>query len=78
MTSTQIAVRLPSDLVDRLDHLVPAPHGSRSEAIRRAVELYLYSLAAEHDAATYERLPLTDAELAFADDPGAWTLTPQW
>jgi|GEM_PF-5916037 len=39
MTTTQIAVRLPSDLVDRLDHLVPAPHGSRSEAIRRAVEL---------------------------------------
>jgi Arc/MetJ-type ribon-helix-helix transcriptional regulator len=78
MTTTQIAVRLPSDLVEQLDHLVPAPHGSRSEAVRRAIELYLYRLAAEHDAAVYDRLPLTDVELSFADDPDAWNLTPQW
>jgi len=78
MTTTQIAVRLPSDLVDRLDHLVPAPHASRSEAIRRAVELYLYWLAAEHDAAVYDRLPLTDAEISFTDSPEAWSDTPQW
>ncbi len=78
MTTTQIAVRLPSELVDRLDQLVPEPHGSRSEAIRRAIELYVIWLAAEHDAAVYDRLPLTDAELAFADDPDAWGATPPW
>jgi len=78
MTTTQIAVRLPSNLVERLDRLVPDPHGSRSEAIRRAVELYLYWLAAERDAAIYDRVPLTDAELSLADDPDAWELTPQW
>lgn len=78
MTSTQIAVRLPSELVDRLDRLVPAPHASRSEAVRRAVELYLYGLAAEHDAAVYDRVPLTEAELAFAHDPEGWDSTPPW
>ena len=78
MTTTQIAVRLPSTVVDQLDRLVPDPHVSRSEAIRRAVELYLYWLAAEHDAAIYERVPLTDAELAVADDPDSWALTPRW
>jgi metal-responsive CopG/Arc/MetJ family transcriptional regulator len=39
--TTQIAVRLPSELVDRLDQLVPGTHSSRSDAIRRAIELYL-------------------------------------
>lgn len=78
MTTTQIAVRLPSHLVDQLDRLVPAPHASRSEALRRAVELYLFRLAAEHDAAVYDLAPLTEAELTFADDPEAWDLTPQW
>lgn len=77
MTTTQIAVRLPADLVDQLDQLVPAVHASRSEVIRRAAELYVYWLAAEHDAASYDRLPLTDAELAFAGDPDAWSSVPR-
>jgi len=58
MTSIQIAVRLPSELVEQLDHLVPSPHQSRSAAIRRAIELYLYRLAAEQDASVYDRMPL--------------------
>jgi Arc/MetJ-type ribon-helix-helix transcriptional regulator len=78
MATTQVAVRLPSELVDQLDDLVPAPHSSRSEAIRRAVELYLYWLRAERDASVYDHLPLTDAELSLADDPGTWALTPRW
>ncbi len=61
-----------------LDQLVPAAHSSRSEAIRRAIELYLYWLAAERDAAVYDRVPLSDEELAFADDPDGWSATPQW
>jgi Arc/MetJ-type ribon-helix-helix transcriptional regulator len=77
MTS-QIAVRLPRELLDRLDELVPAAHDSRSEAIRRAIEVYLAQLANERDAAIYDRLPLTDAELALADDPDSWSGTPAW
>jgi Arc/MetJ-type ribon-helix-helix transcriptional regulator len=77
MTS-QIAVRLPRELLDRLDELVPRTHDSRSEAIRRAIEVYLAQLANERDAAIYDRLPLTDAELALADDPDSWSGTPAW
>jgi hypothetical protein len=51
-------------------------HPSRSEAVRRAIELYLYRLACEQDARQYERLPLADAELSLADDPDAWSDTP--
>jgi metal-responsive CopG/Arc/MetJ family transcriptional regulator len=71
-------VRLPDELLNRLDALVPATHDSRSEAVRRAIELYLYRLASEHDARQYERSPLTDAELALADFPDAWRGTPPW
>jgi len=76
--TTQIAVGLPEELVSRLDALVPTTHSSRSEALRRAVELYLYQLACEHDARQYERLPLSDSELSLADDPEAWADTPPW
>ena len=76
--TTQVAVRLPDALVHEIDALVPVAHLSRSDAIRRAVELYVYRLACERDARHYERLPLTDAELALADAPGAWSATPPW
>jgi metal-responsive CopG/Arc/MetJ family transcriptional regulator len=76
--TTQVAVRLPDELIDRLDALVPATHPSRSEAVRRAIEMYLYRLACEQDARKYEELPLTKPELALADDPLAWRETPQW
>lgn len=76
--TTQIAVRLPDELVAQLDALVPAAHESRSQAIRRAIEVYLSTLANERDAAIYDRLPLTDAELALADDPESWATTPAW
>ncbi len=76
--ATQVAVRLPDELISRLDALVPTTHASRSEAVRRAVELYLYRLACEHDARQFERLPLTTAELFLADDPDAWDDTAPW
>jgi hypothetical protein len=38
----------------------------------------LYWLACERDARQYEHLPLTDGELSLADDPDAWSGTPQW
>jgi metal-responsive CopG/Arc/MetJ family transcriptional regulator len=76
--TTQIAVRLPDELISQLDALVPTTHPSRSEAVRRAIELYLYRLSCEHDSRQYERLPLSDAELSLADDPNAWGDTPPW
>ena len=76
--TTQIAIRLPEEIVSRLDALVPAVHESRSDAVRRSIELYLYRLACEEDAERYEREPLSDDELALADDPDAWTGTPSW
>jgi Arc/MetJ-type ribon-helix-helix transcriptional regulator len=76
--TTQLAVRLPDELIERLDSLVPATHSSRSEAVRRAIEVYLYGLACERDAREYERLPLTDAELSLVDDPDGWRGTPAW
>jgi hypothetical protein len=76
--TVQLAIRLPDDLICRLDSLIPEKHTTRSEAVRRAIELYLYRLACEHDAQLYERLPLTDSELALSDDPESWTKTPPW
>ncbi|MDQ3738065.1 MAG: ribbon-helix-helix domain-containing protein [Actinomycetota bacterium] len=76
--TTQIAVRLPDELIDELDLVVAAGHQSRSQAVRRAIELYLYRLACERDAQRYDELPLTDAELALADDPEAWSEAPAW
>jgi metal-responsive CopG/Arc/MetJ family transcriptional regulator len=76
--TTQLAIRLPDDLIRRLDELVPTTHANRSEAVRRAIEVYLYRLACEHDALQYEKMPLTSNELALVDDPAAWSHTPKW
>lgn len=78
MTTTQIAVRLPAEQLAAIDRLVGELHASRSDVVRRAVELYLYGLACERDAAVHEMHPLTDAELSLADDPDAWEGTPAW
>ncbi len=74
----QLAVRVPTELVEALDGLVPGQHASRAEAVRAAVEDYLYRLACERDAHRYADQPLTDDELALADDSGAWSATPPW
>jgi Arc/MetJ-type ribon-helix-helix transcriptional regulator len=77
-TTSQVAVRLPDEQIARIDRLVGKVHASRSDVIRRAVELYLYRLACEHDAREYEKDPLSDAELALAQDADAWKGTPSW
>jgi Arc/MetJ-type ribon-helix-helix transcriptional regulator len=78
MTTIQVAVRLEADQVDRVDRLVRALRTSRSDVIRRALELYLYRLECEHDARVYELEPLTSSELALADEEQAWKGTPTW
>ena len=75
---SQVAVRLPDELIRAIDDAAGRLHSTRSELIRRALELYVYRLASEHDAAVYNRLPLTDVELALADDSEGWTATPEW
>lgn len=76
--TTQIAIRLPDETAIRLDALVPDVHKTRSDAIRRSIELYLYRLACEQDADRYEDKPMSDDELALADDHQAWSGTPTW
>lgn len=76
--TTQIAVRLPDQVLESLDRLVPEMHASRSEAIRRAIELYIYQAMSERDASIYEANPLSDAELALSDSTDSWVSTPQW
>lgn len=78
MTTVQVAIRLQTAQVERIDRLIDVLHASRSDLIRRALELYLYRLDCEHDARAYERAPLTEAELALVDDPQAWKATPEW
>lgn len=74
----QLAVRVPSELVEALDGLVPERHTSRADAVRAAVEAYLYRVACERDAQRYAEQPLTDDELNLVDSPAAWSATPPW
>lgn len=76
--TAQIALRLPTKQLEAVDRLVPGIHASRSDLIRRAIELYLYRLACERDAAIYEAMPLTEEELAFVNDPASWSTIPKW
>jgi Arc/MetJ-type ribon-helix-helix transcriptional regulator len=52
--STQIAVRLPDELVDYIDGLVGAGAGSRAAVVARALHLYQQQLRAEQDARILE------------------------
>jgi Arc/MetJ-type ribon-helix-helix transcriptional regulator len=76
--TTQVAIRLPDELLAQIDLLVGTLHASRSDVIRRAIELFLYRLECEREARAYERMPLTEAELALAEEASAWKDTPAW
>jgi Arc/MetJ-type ribon-helix-helix transcriptional regulator len=78
MTTSQVAVRLPLDQIKRMDRVVRRLHSSRSDVMRRALEMYLYRLECERDARLYEEQPLTDTELGLVDDEKAWEGTPAW
>lgn len=51
--STQIAVRLPDDLVAYIDSLVSAGEPSRAAVVTKALRRYRRQLLAEQDAAIY-------------------------
>ncbi|HEY9566208.1 MAG TPA: ribbon-helix-helix domain-containing protein [Nocardioides sp.] len=51
--STQIAVRLPDDLVAYVDELVQAGESSRAAVVRKALWRYRRQLLAEQDAEIY-------------------------
>lgn len=52
--STQIAVRLPDDLVSYVDGLVDDGAGSRASVIARALKIYRQQQQAEEDARILE------------------------
>ena len=52
--STQIAIRLPDELVAYVDGLVRAGAGSRAAVVTRALAMYRRQLAAERDARILE------------------------
>jgi Arc/MetJ-type ribon-helix-helix transcriptional regulator len=52
--TTQIAVRLPDDLVAYVDGLVRDGAGSRAAVVTRALSIYQRQLLAERDARIYE------------------------
>lgn len=78
MPATQIAVRLPDDVLSVLDAVAESTQMSRAEIVRRALLRYVARLQAEHDAAIYERMPLTDEEIAFSADPRNWEGLGPW
>ena len=76
--TTQIAVRLPQELLDKMDVLAGSTGGTRSDLVRRAIESYLYREACNADALAYQSTPLAGTELALADDSSGWSTTPAW
>ncbi|MCB9372552.1 MAG: ribbon-helix-helix protein, CopG family [Microthrixaceae bacterium] len=76
--TTPVTLRVPDELLTQLDALVPEVHPSRSEGLRRALELYLYRVACERDAERYAGQPLSEAEIAVGDDVRDWEATPSW
>lgn len=52
--STQIAVRLPDELVAYVDRLVAEGAGSRAAVVARALNLYQQQLRGEQDARILE------------------------
>ncbi len=52
--STQIAVRLPEELVEYVDGLVDRGAGSRAAVVTRALKLYQLQLRGEQDARILE------------------------
>jgi Arc/MetJ-type ribon-helix-helix transcriptional regulator len=52
--STQIAVRLPDELVEYVDGLVSEGAGSRAAVVARALHLYQQQLRGEQDARILE------------------------
>ena len=54
--TTQIAVRLPGDLVAYVDQLVREGAGSRAAVLTRALTMFRQHLPAEHDARILEEL----------------------
>ncbi len=64
--TTMVSFRVDEDDVRRVDEWANRLHVDRTTLLRDALMAYLSRLAGEHDAAAYQRQPLTDEELALA------------
>lgn len=75
MTRKQVLVQLDDSQVAALDRLAAAAEDSRSELIRRAIDLYVAALgdavADIRYAAAYERMPEDPAAFAWLGALGA-------
>lgn len=78
-----VSFRMDDEEVRVVDEWARRLRVDRTTLLRDALGAYLALLAGEHDAATYERQPFTDEELALAEaedwgpaedwsDLGAW------
>ena len=61
-----VSFRVEDEEVLRVDEWARRLNVDRTTLLRDAVAAYLARLAGEHDAAAYQRHPLTDEELALA------------
>lgn len=69
---TVVAIRVPDEVLERLDELVhPDGYATRTEAIRRAIDVLLdaheRSVIDQKIVDAYTRMPQSDEELAVAD-----------
>jgi predicted transcriptional regulator len=64
--TTMVSFRVEDEEVRRVDDWARRLHVDRTTLLREAISAYLARLAGEHDAAAYERHPLTEEELALA------------
>lgn len=74
----QIAVRASRSMLEKLDALVPHIHATRADAVRAAIDHYLYRIACEQDAERYLEAPLTEQELPPLDNSAGWAAIPEW
>ena len=68
---TTVAIRIPDEVLERLDELVhPDGYATRTEAIRRAIEVLLdaheRSVIDQRIVDAYTRMPQSDDEFAVA------------
>ena len=68
---TTVAIRLPDDILERLDELVqPDGYATRTEVIRRAIEVLLdaheKAVTDREIVEAYTRMPQSDEEVAIA------------
>lgn len=74
---TMLSFRVPDADADELQRWAETLDLDRSQLLREALHRHLVRLRSEIDAATWERIPLTDAERSLAD-VATWGPAEDW